>query len=144
MRSHPGLSTRRQEFSRHSSRIRFSRRPREKALLVCPFRDVVAFDLLRQFIVTSEPCAGKATNIFQNSIDLSVIVVERGCVVKAFQKEDGSSMARFEMAFGKAYAALALGRSSSLCVFATRRSRRSCAACSTPPITGFSQKVAAC
>ena len=40
---------------------------------------------------------------------LSVIVVEPGCVVKAFQKEDGSSMVRFEMAFGKAYASLALG-----------------------------------
>ena len=45
---------------------------------------------------------------------LSVIVVEPGCIVKAFQKEDGSSMVRFEMAFGKAYAALALGRSSTL------------------------------
>jgi uncharacterized protein GlcG (DUF336 family) len=45
---------------------------------------------------------------------LSVIVVEPGCIVKAFQKEDGSSMVRFEMAFGKAYASLALGRSSTL------------------------------
>ena len=45
---------------------------------------------------------------------LSVVVVEPGCKVKAFQKEDGSSMIRFEMAFGKCYAALALGRSSSL------------------------------
>jgi len=45
---------------------------------------------------------------------LSVVVVESGCIVKAFQKEDGSSMVRFEMAYGKAYAALALGRSSSL------------------------------
>ena len=45
---------------------------------------------------------------------LAVIVVEPGCKVKAFQKEDGCSMVRFEMAFGKAYAALALGRSSSL------------------------------
>jgi len=45
---------------------------------------------------------------------LSVIVVEPGCKVKAFQKEDGCSMVRFEMAFGKAYAALALGRSSTL------------------------------
>ena len=43
-----------------------------------------------------------------------MIVVEPGCKVKAFQKEDGSSMIRFEMAFGKAYAALALGRSSKL------------------------------
>ncbi|HEX3441987.1 MAG TPA: heme-binding protein [Pseudolabrys sp.] len=45
---------------------------------------------------------------------LSVVVVEPGCIVKAFQKEDGSSMVRFEMAYGKAYASLALGRSSSL------------------------------
>jgi len=45
---------------------------------------------------------------------LSAVVVEPGCKVKAFQKEDGSSMIRFEMAFGKAYAALALGRNSKL------------------------------
>src|SRR6266568_6667900 len=45
---------------------------------------------------------------------LSVLVVEPGCKVKAFQKEDGSSMIRFEMAYGKAYAALAMGRSSKL------------------------------
>jgi uncharacterized protein GlcG (DUF336 family) len=45
---------------------------------------------------------------------LSVIVVEPGAKVKAFQKEDDSAMMRFEMAHGKAYAALALGRSSSL------------------------------
>src|SRR5918912_979402 len=45
---------------------------------------------------------------------LSAVVVEPGCKVKAFQKEDGSSMIRFEMAFGKAYAALAMGRSSKL------------------------------
>ena len=45
---------------------------------------------------------------------ISAVVVEPGCIVKAFQKEDGASMIRFEMAFGKAYAALALGRSSKL------------------------------
>src|SRR5918912_780025 len=45
---------------------------------------------------------------------LSAVVVEPGCVVKAFQKEDGASMIRFEMAYGKAYAALAMGRSSKL------------------------------
>jgi uncharacterized protein GlcG (DUF336 family) len=45
---------------------------------------------------------------------ISVIVVEPGCKVKAFKKEDGASMIRFEMAYGKAYAALALGRSSKL------------------------------
>ena len=45
---------------------------------------------------------------------ISVVVVEPGCIIKAFQKEDGASMLRFEMAFGKAYAALALSRSSKL------------------------------
>lgn len=45
---------------------------------------------------------------------ISAVVVEPGCIVKAFQKEDGASMARFEMALGKAYAALALSRSSKL------------------------------
>jgi uncharacterized protein GlcG (DUF336 family) len=45
---------------------------------------------------------------------LSVIVVEPGAKIKAFQKADESAMMRFEMAYGKAYAALALGRSSSL------------------------------
>ena len=45
---------------------------------------------------------------------ISVVVVEPGCIVKAFQKEDGASMMRFEMALGKAYAALALSRSSKL------------------------------
>jgi uncharacterized protein GlcG (DUF336 family) len=48
---------------------------------------------------------------------ISVVVVEPGCKVKAFQKEDGSSMIRFEMAYGKAYAALAMGRSSKLVKF---------------------------
>jgi len=45
---------------------------------------------------------------------ISAVVVEPGCIVKAFQKEDGASMLRFEMAVGKAYAALALSRSSKL------------------------------
>jgi uncharacterized protein GlcG (DUF336 family) len=49
-----------------------------------------------------------------NCRPISAIVVEPGCIVKAFQKEDGASMIRFEMAIGKAYAALALGRDSSL------------------------------
>lgn len=49
-----------------------------------------------------------------NCRPLSVVVAEPGAIVKAFKKEDGSAMMRFEMAMGKAFAALALGRSSSL------------------------------
>lgn len=45
---------------------------------------------------------------------LSVVVTDPGARPKAFKKEDGSAMMRFEMAMGKAFAALALGRSSSL------------------------------
>ena len=55
-----------------------------------------------------------ARGIELNCRPISVIVVEPGCKVKAFKKEDGASMIRFEMAFGKAYAALSLGRSSKL------------------------------
>jgi len=58
--------------------------------------------------------AAIARGVELNCRPISVIVVEPGCKVKAFKKEDGASMIRFEMAFGKAYAALALGRSSSL------------------------------
>ena len=43
----------------------------------------------------------------QSCRPMSVIVVEPGAKIKAFQKEDDSAMMRFEMAFGKAYAALA-------------------------------------
>lgn len=49
-----------------------------------------------------------------DSRPLAVVVVDPGARPKAFRKEDGASMMRFEMAMGKAFAALALGRSSSL------------------------------
>jgi uncharacterized protein GlcG (DUF336 family) len=79
-----------------------------------------------------------------NCRPLSVIVVEPGCKVKAFKKEDGSSMIRFEMAFGKAYAALSLGRSSKLVreraqerpIFMRYLMRRA--------VTRFFRRVAAC
>jgi uncharacterized protein GlcG (DUF336 family) len=49
-----------------------------------------------------------------DSRPLAVVVTDIGARVIVFKKEDGSAMMRFEMALGKAYAALALGRSSSL------------------------------
>ena len=49
-----------------------------------------------------------------NCRPLAVAVTDPGAHVKAFKKEDDSAMMRFEMAMGKAYAALALRRSSSL------------------------------
>jgi uncharacterized protein GlcG (DUF336 family) len=43
---------------------------------------------------------------------LSAIVLDAGGRVKAFHKQDGSSLLRFEIAYGKAFAALSLNRSS--------------------------------
>jgi uncharacterized protein GlcG (DUF336 family) len=43
---------------------------------------------------------------------LSAVVLDAGGRVKAFQKQDGASLMRFEIAYGKAFAALALGRAS--------------------------------
>jgi uncharacterized protein GlcG (DUF336 family) len=40
---------------------------------------------------------------------LSVVVLDAGGQVRAFEREDGSSNARFEIAFGKANGALAFG-----------------------------------
>jgi uncharacterized protein GlcG (DUF336 family) len=45
---------------------------------------------------------------------MAAVVTDIGAHAIAFKKEDSSAMMRFEMAMGKAYAALALGRSSSL------------------------------
>ena len=45
---------------------------------------------------------------------LTAVVLDAGGRVKAALKQDGCSMLRFEIAYGKAYAALSLGRSSRL------------------------------
>src|ERR1035437_2948528 len=43
---------------------------------------------------------------------LAAIVLDAGGRVKSFQKQDGASLMRFEIAYGKAFAALSLNRSS--------------------------------
>jgi uncharacterized protein GlcG (DUF336 family) len=43
---------------------------------------------------------------------LSVVVLDAGGQIRAFEREDGASNARFEIAFGKAHGALALGMGS--------------------------------
>ena len=45
---------------------------------------------------------------------LAAAVLDVGGNVKAFKKQDGGSLMRFEMAFGKAYASRSLGRASRL------------------------------
>ena len=62
---------------------------------------------------------------------LAAIVLDAGGRVKAFQKQDGASLMRFEIAYGKAFGALALNRSSrQVLQKANARSRRSCSRCS--------------
>jgi uncharacterized protein GlcG (DUF336 family) len=43
---------------------------------------------------------------------LAAIVLDAGGRVKSFQKQDGASLLRFEIAYGKAFGALSLNRSS--------------------------------
>ena len=88
--------------------------------------------------------AAIARGVELNCRPISVIVVEPGCKVKAFKKEDGASMIRFEMAFGKAYAALSLGRSSKL-VRERAEEKPTFALSRLPRATiSFSPKAAAC
>ena len=79
-----------------------------------------------------------------NCRPISVIVVEPGCKVKGFKKEDGASMIRFEMAYGKAYAALSLGPARSSCASARSSGRSSCAISSLRATSRSFPKAAAC
>ena len=53
-------------------------------------------------------CVGEGRKAYA----LAAIVLDAGGRVKAFQKQDGASLMRFEIAYGKAFGALALNRSS--------------------------------
>ena len=48
----------------------------------------------------------------RNAYPLTAVLLDAGGRMKAALKQDGASLLRFEVAYGKAYAALALGRSS--------------------------------
>jgi uncharacterized protein GlcG (DUF336 family) len=61
-------------------------------------------DLARQLIA-----AARASGSRRGLNPLSVVVLDAGGQVRAFEREDGASNARFEIAFGKANGALALG-----------------------------------
>ena len=51
----------------------------------------------------------RASGVKRGLKPLSVIVLDAGGQVRAFEREDGSSIGRFQIAFGKAHGALALG-----------------------------------
>jgi uncharacterized protein GlcG (DUF336 family) len=59
-------------------------------------------------IITATFAAAKK----QRCRPMSAIVLDAGGRVKAFQKQDGAALMRFEIAYGKAFGALALNRSS--------------------------------
>jgi uncharacterized protein GlcG (DUF336 family) len=61
-------------------------------------------DLARQVIA-----AARAHGRAHGLNPLSVVVLDAGGNVTAFEREDGASIKRFEIAFGKAYGAIALG-----------------------------------
>ena len=50
----------------------------------------------------------------RNAYPLTAVLLDAGGHVKAAMKQDGASLLRFEVAYGKAYAALAMGRQSRL------------------------------
>jgi uncharacterized protein GlcG (DUF336 family) len=56
--------------------------------------------------------AARASGSRRGLKPLSVVVLDTGAQVRAFEREDGASNARFEIAFGKANGALALGMGS--------------------------------
>lgn len=64
-------------------------------------------DLARDLIA-----AARASGTKRGLKPLSIVVLDPGGQVRAFEREDGSSNARFEIAFGKANGALALGMGS--------------------------------
>jgi uncharacterized protein GlcG (DUF336 family) len=64
----------------------------------------LTLDLARQMIT-----AARAYGAEQGFKPLSVVVLDAGGHVTAFEREDGASNQRFEIAFGKAHGALALG-----------------------------------
>src|SRR5260370_10064755 len=53
-----------------------------------------------------------ASAVRRKAYALAAIVLDAGGRGKAFQKQDGASLMRFEIAYGKAFGALALNRSS--------------------------------
>ena len=61
-------------------------------------------DLARKLIASA-----RTAGVERGLRPLSIVVLDEGGQVRAFEREDGSSNARFEIAFGKANGALALG-----------------------------------
>jgi uncharacterized protein GlcG (DUF336 family) len=64
-------------------------------------------ELARQLIAGARSAGSK-----RGLKPLSIVVLDAGGQVRAFEREDGASNARFEIAFGKANGALALGMGS--------------------------------
>jgi uncharacterized protein GlcG (DUF336 family) len=70
---------------------------------------VYTVNLSQASTIVDEALATARSMKFQS---MSVAVLDAGGHLVAFKREDNSSIMRFEVAFGKAYAALAMGRPS--------------------------------
>lgn len=65
---------------------------------------ILTLDIARTIVA-----AARAAGSEHGFAPLSVVVLDAGGHVTAFEREDGSSNKRFEIAYGKAHGALALG-----------------------------------
>ena len=84
----------------------------DPAWLRCPPNRVdgsgpMKLELARQLIAEA-----RASGASRDLKPLSIVVLDAGGQVRAFEREDGASNGRFEIAFGKANGALALGMGS--------------------------------
>ena len=62
----------------------------------------------------------------RNAYPLTAVLLDAGGRMKAALKQDGASLLRFEVSYGKAYAALAMGGNPARCCRRPRTSRCSC------------------
>ena len=69
----------------------------------------------------------------RNAYPLTAVLLDAGGRMKAALKQDGASLLRFEVSYGKAYAALAMGRESRQVLQKERTSRCSCSPSSSSP-----------
>ena len=96
---------------------------------------------MNQALTTILECFNEAEKMKAHA--LAAIVLDAGGRVKAFLKQDGASVMRFEIARGKAFAALAMHRSSRMVLQKARKSRYSWIRCASSRTAEFFSRPAA-
>jgi uncharacterized protein GlcG (DUF336 family) len=77
----------------------------------------------------------------RNAYPLTAVLLDAGGRMKCAMKQDGASLLRFEVSYGKAYAALAMGRESRQ-VLQKAKDKRSCSRSSSSPMARCSWRAA--